>query len=253
MVPGPGHTEPWDGRPCCPSSSILGPSSSGVQTHLFGEPCEEVPATQEVQNEIELALSLEGWGEGKRQWWSQLGLAARPAPHPCSLGLPGGRLAMYGEDSSPEARAKAGREGGTQEGLQSHHSAASPQMGGSHRPGCLSPSWSAHGHALAGGERGLSSLATPAKKGSLCLLLLTFHGSAQGWALGALPNTLAPSPTVLHRAIQAASLSNPFLCVPSALAPRVPPGIFTSPLPIWRKNPQCQSGAGESSHLGNYL
>lgn len=74
-----------------PPSSILGPSSSGVPAHLFREPCEEVPTTQEVQNKIELALGLEGWGEGKRQWWSQLGSA------PSSLVLPGGRWATYSE------------------------------------------------------------------------------------------------------------------------------------------------------------
>lgn len=95
--------------PRCPSSSISGPWGSGVLAHLFREPCEEVPASQEVQNKIELSLSLEGWGEGKRQWWSQLG----PGPCPFTLSSLGllGVGATYGEGSGPQAKAKAGRQG----------------------------------------------------------------------------------------------------------------------------------------------
>lgn len=71
------------------------PAPSGVPAHLFREPCEEVPTTQEVQNKVELALGLEGWGEGKRQWWSQLGTALS------SLSLSCGRWATYWEGNNP--------------------------------------------------------------------------------------------------------------------------------------------------------
>jgi len=39
------------------------------------------------------------------------------------------------------------------QGLGSHHSAVSLRRGGSRQLGCLSPSWSEHGHALARGEK----------------------------------------------------------------------------------------------------
>lgn len=44
---------------------MVPPAPSWGAAHLFREPCEEVPPTQEVQNKVELALGLEGWGEGK--------------------------------------------------------------------------------------------------------------------------------------------------------------------------------------------
>lgn len=60
----------------------VGPRESA---HLFGEPCEEVPATQEVQNKVELALGLEGWGEGKGSGGASWALG--PALRPSSLGV----------------------------------------------------------------------------------------------------------------------------------------------------------------------
>lgn len=98
-------TEPRDGRPCCPSSPTLGPSSSGVPAHLLGKPGEEVPSTQEIQNKIKLALGLEGWGEGKDNGGTSWALPRCPKlPWPARWGVGNAQ-----EDSSPKARAKAGR------------------------------------------------------------------------------------------------------------------------------------------------
>lgn len=102
-------TELWDERPR-PSSSIPGPYGGGVSAHLLREPREEVPATQEVQNKIELSLSLEGWGEGKRQWHSQSSLGPCPSAL-SSLGLLG-MGATSGKGSPPQAgQGLAGRLG----------------------------------------------------------------------------------------------------------------------------------------------
>ena len=57
---------------------------SRVSAHLFREPGEEVPAAQEVQDKVELALSLEGCGDGRRPWRGQLG----PGPCPSAPRLP---------------------------------------------------------------------------------------------------------------------------------------------------------------------
>lgn len=86
----------------------VGPRESA---HLFGEPCEEVPATQEVQNKVELALGLEGWGEGKGSGGASWALG--PALRPSSLGVRRGEGGSYGEGNSPAAKATAGRWSGS--------------------------------------------------------------------------------------------------------------------------------------------
>lgn len=66
----------------------------------------------------------------------------------------------------------------------------------------------------------------PWLRGALFHMFLTPHGSAQGWALGALPEPRAPSPAVPHqRPFNPAHLSNLF-CPLCALCPEAPPGML---------------------------
>ena len=86
---------------------------SQASAHLFREPGEEVPAAQEVQDKVELALSLEGWGDGKRPWGSQL----RPGPCPSVPQLPWSarrQMGQYiGEATAPrQGQRPAGGVGG---------------------------------------------------------------------------------------------------------------------------------------------
>lgn len=117
--------------------------------------------------------------------------------HLSSLGLPAGRCGSIQERQQPPSKGKGWQVGcEVSEGLWSYRSAASPQTGGLRQPGCLSPFWSEHGHALVKGRRGLPKVWPPstapplalAKKDSLFYLLLMSLGSAQDWPLVPCPS-----------------------------------------------------------------
>lgn len=180
---------------------------------------------------------------------------------PSSLSLPGGKWGDVQGRQQPLGKGKGWQVGWElRKGLWSHHSAASPQTGGLRRPGCLSPSWSERGHALARGERQSPRVqppnrATPRPSQEGLSFQLVPHMSRQCPGLG--PWCPArPSSPISHlphrRSFNPASPSNLFLCVPSAFAPVTLPGM-PSPVPSASgiKTPNSSLGAGENSHLGS--
>ena len=54
------HTQPPPATPLCPADSRQPPTAPAHTVYLFGEPGEEVPSAQEVQNQVEFPLRLEG-------------------------------------------------------------------------------------------------------------------------------------------------------------------------------------------------